>query len=350
MPMKFKDELRAHYAAKPRRPRCRSWILSDVTPEAIAWHLHTVHRSAGLMSSEGGEILNGRAAGQLPMLNVLWDGGDLKVNRKESDSFTVRNARFTVSVMLQIETFNKFRERRGQLARDNGFSARGLYCYPPSTQGSRPINTIEEATYPNLAIFQQRVTELLEKGLVPVNAGELQAKVLEFSPDAKVLWVDFANHIERNLNPFGMYFHARDAASKTAENVARMAALFHLFEGRTGDIQRDSVDQALQICEWYLGEFVRIFCPAPPIPQQETDAMALDSWLRNHYANGCGYFVKRNVLLQLGPGSLRSKARLDPAISVLAQFGRIRLVQEPKSRAWWIELFVQSPPYQYQVG
>jgi len=339
MQTSLKDELRAHFAKKPKRPISRCLILRDVTPEAIAWHLHTVHPSAALASDEAGQILNGRAADQLPILNVWWDGGDTKISRKKSPSFTVRNARFTVSLMVQRHTFGSFLEGRGRLARDNGFCARTLICEPPSTQGRRPINTIEVATFPKLEVVQHRLTELTEKIEEP-----RKATTLEFSPDAKVLWVDFANYIEHNINPGGLYFAVRDAASKTAENVARMAALFHHFEGRSGEIQRDSVDQALQICEWYLREFVRIFCPPPPRAQHEVDAMTLDAWLRNNYATNGMYIVKRNFLLQCGPGPLRSKARLDPAIGVLAQFGRIRLVQDNK-RAWWVELFVQSAPY-----
>lgn len=157
------EELRAHIANRPKPPKLRSFILCDVTPEAIAWHLHTVHRSAGLMSDEGGQILNGRSADQLPMLNVLWDGGDLKVSRKDSESFTVRNARFSISIMIQHRTFRKFMDRRGELARDNGFLARALICAPPSIQGQRPITSIEIAKFPMLEIFQRRLTELLKE-------------------------------------------------------------------------------------------------------------------------------------------------------------------------------------------
>ncbi len=173
-------------------------------------------------------------------------------------------------------------------------------------------------------------------------------KTLEFSPNAKVLWVDFANHVEHHLNPGGMYCEVRDAASKTAENVARMAALFHVSEGRSGEIQADSVNQALQICEWYLGEFKRIFAPAPPIPQEQLDAMSLDAWLRSNYATRGEYRIKRNVLCQIGHGAIRSKARLDSALAILAQLGRIRLLQGAKERDRWVELSVNSQPYQLQ--
>ena len=142
-----------------------------------------------------------------------------------------------------------------------------------------------------------------------------------------------------------MYSDVRDAASKTAEHAARMAALFHFFEGRSGNIQRDSVEQASKICEWYLGEFQRIFYIAPAIPQSELDAMALDSWLRKLLATTGCYIFKRNFVRQSGPNQLRSKSRLESAISVLVCASRIRMIQGVAARSWYLELFIQSQPY-----
>lgn len=336
----IEKKLAAHLGREPKLPKRKTMILCDATPEAMAWHLHDVHHSAGLFSSEGGQILDGRAADKLPMLNTLWDGGDLVINRKESASFTVRNGRLTINVMVQRKTFGEFLKRRGDCARDNGFLARALICDPPSTQGTRMIRTIEEATFPKLEIFKKRLTELLEQSQTA-----LKSDALKFSPDAKVLWVDFANHIENHLNLGGMYFEVRDAASKTAENVARMAALFHVSEGRKGDIQQDSVNQALKICEWYLQEFKRIFVPPPPIPQQELDAQTLDTWLRQRYMKFGQHSIRRNEILQMGPNSLRIKARLGQAIDILQQFGKINTIQHWPTKTWWVELFVNSTPY-----
>ncbi len=164
-------KLSAHLEKKPKQPKKRTMILRDASPEAIAWHLHDVHRSAGLMSDEGGQILSGRAVGQLPMLNTLWDGGDLVVNRKDAESFTVREARLTLNVLVQYQTFKDFIKRRGRLARDNGFFARALICDPASTQGQRPIRSIETATFPKLEVFQKRLTELLSQGRLPAKEG-----------------------------------------------------------------------------------------------------------------------------------------------------------------------------------
>jgi len=170
---KIQKRLSEHLALKPKAPKIRSMVINDATPEAIAWHLHTVQSSAGLISDEGGKILNGRAMDQLPMLNTLWDGGDLIVNRKESESFKVRNARLTINLMVQYLTFKKFLARRGLLARDNGFLARALICDPPSTQGIRMITTIEPALFPKLDIFQKRLTELLLQSQMKEEQGDM---------------------------------------------------------------------------------------------------------------------------------------------------------------------------------
>lgn len=173
MPNNIQKRLSEHLALKPKAPRIRSMVIHDATPEAIAWHLHAVQPSAGLISAEGGTILNGRAMHQLPMLNTLWDGGDIIVNRKNEVSFKVRNARLTINLMVQYLTFKKFLARRGLLARDNGFLARALICDPPSTQGIRMITTIEPALFPKLEIFQKRLTVLLLQSQMQEKQGGL---------------------------------------------------------------------------------------------------------------------------------------------------------------------------------
>lgn len=342
----LKDELNDHMLKQPVRPKRLSLLLRDVTKEAIAWRLHREWPSTGLFSDEGGQILNGRAAESLTLFNELHSGGDLIVDRREQESFTVKGARLTLSVQVQPKTFEKFLKTRGELARDNGLLARCLLCFPASTQGARENWSIEPAKWPHFERFQKRMTKILEMAQSAAKDPGFQRPVLELTPNAKNLWVSFSNYIERNLNPGGMYFNVRDAASKTAEHAARMAAIFHLFEGRTGDIQYDSVSQAIQICEWYLGEFKCIFSPSPPIPEDQLDAMALDAWMRNNCQMGNCSIWKKTYLLQSGPNQLRNKLRLDPAIDILINARNIGIFKVQNNKTLWITFLYLSPPYQ----
>jgi hypothetical protein len=344
---KLKQQLQDHLNAKPKRPKSVNFIFRDTSPEAIAYRMHTGQPSLGLMADEGGQILNGRIAGQLPMLNELWSGGDLYVARRDSESFNVKGGRLTLGVMVQAKTFNQFIAGRGQLARDNGFLARCLICFPQSTQGFREDWSDVEPTKAHVKTFQARLTEILESAPITESSTLHQRLMLEFSPEAKFVWVEFANGIERNLKPGGAYAGVRDAASKTAENTARMAALFHYFEGRSGPIQRDSVEQAARICEWYLCAFREIFDAPPPVPQVEQDAMALDNWMRGHYMNRRENCFAKNSLRQYGPNALRSKSRLDAALNVLTHAGRVMVEQNPRTRAHQVWLLVDTMPYIY---
>ncbi len=70
--------------------------LCDATPEALAYGLANHWPSAGVVSAEAGIVLGSHGMGKesimrnLAMLNQLWDGNTLTIDRKTTDSFTVR--------------------------------------------------------------------------------------------------------------------------------------------------------------------------------------------------------------------------------------------------------------------
>jgi hypothetical protein len=56
----------------------------------------------------------------------------------------------------------------------------------------------------------------------------LKPTSIDFSPEAQALWIEYHDKIERQLSPDGAYCDVKDVAAKSAENVARIAVLFHL--------------------------------------------------------------------------------------------------------------------------
>jgi len=98
-------------------------IFEDVTTEAIAVELNQGSGSAALVSDEGATILNGRIVQDLPRLNKLWSAEPFNVTRKSSESFTVDDARLTVSIMAQPSAVAKFMKKRGDESLGIGFSA-----------------------------------------------------------------------------------------------------------------------------------------------------------------------------------------------------------------------------------
>lgn len=310
---------------KPVLNRTPYLMAKDITPEALISALRN-WRSMGLMSNEAGAILNGRAAEKLPVLNALWDGANHSVLRIGEEDFILSGARLTASLMLQPKTFEKFLTGRGSLARDNGFLARCLITKPFSTQGMRFSNSVQQFEFQALSRFEERVAEILSQP--SNNSNEGSRRVIELSADAINAWTFFSNDIELQLGQIGFFSQIKDAASKIAENAARMATLFHVFEKSEGLISLEHMNGAIEICKWHLFEFKKVFDPAIGIPQFEQDALLLDNWMRIKF-NTFGYTLfGKNKLLQAGPNPLRNKRQLNDAIQYLKEKGVVWEIHE----------------------
>ena len=88
--------------------------------------------------------------------------------------------------------------------------------------------------------FNSRLRELLNLPLPTLGeAMELDPNVLSLAPEAKREWIEFHDETERELGRAGEFHDIADLAAKTAENAARLAGLFHVFEyGATAKSQR----------------------------------------------------------------------------------------------------------------
>ena len=161
------NELRQLEADKPVRPRVPRLIYADVTPESLAFNLATGWPSGGITSSEGGIVFGSHGMGReslmrnLALLNQLWDGIGPRVDRKTSESFSVRNSRLTVSLQIQELTLRSFFDQSKGLARGTGFLARFLMAWPESTMGTRVFS--ESHPLGHLATFNRRLYELLDQ-------------------------------------------------------------------------------------------------------------------------------------------------------------------------------------------
>ncbi len=322
---------------KPKKPTIIRLLYGDVTPESLAFNLATVWPFAGVVSAEAGTVFGSHGMGgdavmrNLSTLNVFWDGGDFTVDRKTSDSFTVTGARLTMSLQVQESTLTNFFERTGALARGTGFLARFLFAFPESTQGSRnfcesPVN------WPGLDAFNNRITELLDAP-VPFDEDGMPAPVMMFfTPEAKTAWIAFHDAIEAQLGDGGELRDVRDVSSKSADNAARLSALFHVFEhGVGGRISAECFESASRIVAWHLNESRRFFGESTLSPELR-NAARLDDWLVATCRHEQIQSVSTKRILQYGPSGLRDKSSLDAALAELEELGRVRLSVEGKRR------------------
>ncbi|MDP2433458.1 MAG: DUF3987 domain-containing protein [Pseudomonadota bacterium] len=338
---KTTDQLRADLADiqadKPEPPRVPKLLLGDETPENLAWSLARQWPSAGVVSSEAGLIFGAHGMGKdsvmrnLGLLNVLWDGGVHSVGRRTSESFTVKGARLTVALQIQEPTLRSFFDRSGGLARGTGFLARFLVAWPESTQGFRPF-TEAPPNWPHLAAFHRRIAAILANPAPMNEEGELSPALLMLAPEAKAAWVAFHDAIEGELASGGELYDVRDVASKSADNAARLAALFQIFEhGMGGAVGLEAFEGASRIAAWHLNESRRFFGELA-LPAELADAARLDSWLIEHCRANRTHLVPTREAQRLGPGCVRDKERLTAALRELEELDRVRVAHEGRRK------------------
>ncbi len=298
----------------------------------VAVYKHS--RSAGLIEDEAGRIFNSRLLDDLGLLNKVWDGRNVTVDRR-SESFFVAGPRATISWMVQPHIFNKYMERKGDAARGIGFFARCLVSYPQSNQGWRfELNNSVEGK--KIDAFRCRVLTLLHGQidlLMPTKSHDetessYDEKIeLSFSSEAQREWVNIFNQVEASIQPGGAFCQNRDYASKIAENIARVAGVMHAFEGYAGtEISKETLQSATTIVLWYAAEFLRLFSPPDPLSELVVDATLIDGWLTNLVkTRGMVPQMDLGLLLQYGPNSLRQKDRLLWALQYLQDKGRLLL-------------------------
>ncbi|MFO1080570.1 MAG: YfjI family protein [Reyranellaceae bacterium] len=324
-------------AEKPEPPRVPRLLHEDVTAERLGKGLATEWPSAAILSSEGGAVLGGHSMGRdsltrtLSLLNKLWDGAPHIVDRATTSSFAVRNARMTMSLQVQPAVLADFLDHDRGLSRGSGFLARYLIASPASLQGRRFYR--EPGALPELQSFSARIAEMLAE--LPRIDGErgMILPALDLSPEAKAAWTAAYDAIEGELATEGDFASVRDAASKAADNVARLAAVLHAFDlGARGPIGAASVGSAVRIVTWHLYAARTVLAPFT-MTKEAADAATLDGWLIDRCRmEGVDGFATRAVL-NGGPARLRNRSEFAKAAAVLARHGRARIVTEGQRKS-----------------
>lgn len=301
---------------RPTKPKKEQFLYDDTTPEALYYGMHQNIPTAGMVNSEGGTITKGSAFKEQERQSAIWSGSPISVERKSAESFRVENPRLTVSMMLQESAMREYMKRDGEQARGTGLLARFLTCYPASTQGARFLHNGTQS-WEHCDKFAERITELLKQNS-QIFLGERDRIVIRCDPEARAWWLWIFNAIEAQICSGGRFDRAGDHASKLAENILRVAALLHIFEGFEGDISLATLKAAASICFYCSDEFMRLFVP---LPQEQVDADKLFTWLKGFRNKGYRYIPKNYALQRLG--SIKKVERLDRALNVLLGQGII---------------------------
>lgn len=305
---------------KPTTQRFLDPMIRDITPEALLDRAASGIPLLGLVADEGGQFFQGHAARNLPLLSAAWDGTTQHIDRKVEGKVVIKGLRLTTNIAIQPQTFEKFEMGKGELGRDNGYFARQNWARLHAAYGQRFIENSEPLQWPEVKRFNSRIRELLEETAECHEHAVEAFPILKMNSQAADEWTEFANYIEEEQRIGGRFEMAKDAASKAAENSARLAALIHLFQGNKGDITQDSMLCGARISSWYLEQFVDIFATRE-IPDSLHNAEKIDAFLSRKFNETNSLSMRKNDLLKNGP--IRNRKDLNEALDVLQENGQV---------------------------
>jgi replicative DNA helicase len=238
-------------------------IVGDITPEALVVQLGQQKGRIALLSDEGNELFCGlrrRAIGgdeHVDHLLKAYSGAPITVDRKGSGTIIVRDPALTIGVAAQPVVIHDLIRGHGHRAR--GFLERFLFSVPePLMARVQGLSGIDQEGQREFVATVNRLLELpvLERGMV----GGVEPPRLVIDGEAAEALDSFAAEIDRRSRGDGDLAAMFEWCSKLRGNVARIAALLHLYDDPSGpepgqrvEISRQTVERAIKIGRYFIG-------------------------------------------------------------------------------------------------
>ncbi|PTV98627.1 uncharacterized protein DUF3987 [Halanaerobium saccharolyticum] len=234
-------------------PTLPKLIASNVTPEQMNILLEENKGRLAILSDEGGifKILSGQYSRvtNLEGFNKGWDGGNITDDRVGRSSVNVKNAALTLGLAVQPIIFEDLQNKRA--FRQEGAIGRMLLGFPKSKIGHRKVGfnapELDQLVVNN---YKRAMHGLLNMQPMQVdNSGEWIPHVIKMTREAKEIFYNFEEDIERRMGPEGDLNNMVDWAGKLKGNLARVAGIFHLaskINPKTGQASQDIWQQKIE--------------------------------------------------------------------------------------------------------
>lgn len=319
-----------HERERPVKPKMWELRFGDGTPAGLRDALVENH-AVGILSPDASPLLNGAMFSQPATLSAYWSGeerpsGLAKGNRRPVEP------RLTISVMAQTDQIATYMQSRGPDAFDTGLLPRFLVACPDTTDWPNRPTEIEALPEPKLDRFNERMAQILDQPLPKPR----ERLTLRLSETAKSYWKWFTETVHNELVCGDFSDDMKSCFRKTGQQASRLAALFHYFDGGTGDISGEAMSAAITVCEWYLWECIRVFTPyARSTLQRVETSQTLLQWLEEATAEPWRYpkltqhrYTERELR---NYSSVRHNPQgLENAINLLSSQGEIKVQKGPK--------------------
>ncbi len=243
--------------------------------------------SLGIFAAEGGQFIGGHGMSDDNKLKTAaglasaWDGDPIRRVRSGDGASILPGRRLAAHLMAQPAVADiLFRDR---LLADQGLLSRLLVTAPDGAAGTRLWHEEQPETDRDLKRYGARLLDILETPLplAPGKVNELVPRPLPLAPEARQLWIAFADHVETAIAPNGGLETVKGLANKLPEHAARLGAVLTLVRDINATaIGADEIRAGIALAEHYAAEALRLF-GASRISADLRLAQKLLDWL--HY-------------------------------------------------------------------
>ncbi|WP_137009516.1 DUF3987 domain-containing protein [Aquitalea aquatilis] len=317
---KISNQIKEHQKNKPKLPRKKSIAASDYSNAGLIKELNNNPKTFTLISAEAAEILNSKEFKNPTLLLKGWGSESIRKIRHNTENVNLNEYRLSLTALTNKAQFDQFRSGNGKNAKEIGFDARTLFM--EITEKKKPSSTAEYKEE-KLNIFYSFTNKLLDKTFDGNNSTS-ERECLNFSKKASERWHQIIEDVNRACEPGGYFEHHHEYAAKWPDNVARIAALLHIFDQSTGEICLSTLNRAEKICSWFADEFLGIFSTNPISTPLEQYAENLINFILSECRNLNKNCIPFNRILQYGRGISRDKTERNKATDYLIQQGRLR--------------------------
>ena len=201
-----------------------------------------------------------------------------------------------------------------------GFLPRCLICEPASSIGQR-LSANMRRDDAALSAFTVRLKAILATTMPTWDGGRtLKPEKLTLTPKARELLLAFSDTIEAAQALRGDLAHITGAASKVAEQAARIAGVLTLWvDLEAREIQSAVMGDAITLAQFYLSEASRL-ASAATVSVEIDRAERLRKWLLENFTET--EVLVRDVVRR-GPNPLRESPKAKAALILLEQHGWI---------------------------
>ena len=309
----------------PETPLSPMLTCPEPTFEGLSKFFATDGRpSLGVFSAEGGQFIGGHGmapdakARTAAGLSEVWDGLPIRRLRAGDGANFLPGCRLSIHLMAQPDIATVMLSDRQLL--DQGLLSRIAITAPDTLAGTRLDHKVAPASDAAIKRYGASVLGILEAPL-PIKPGktkELAPRVLPLSADAKRVWWQFADHIERQMAPGRDLADMRGLAGKMGEHAARIAAVLAMVEDvGTTEVGEAFITAGIELAEHYLGESLRLHGASRTNPEVR-QAQTLLTWLQTTWPEP---MVSLPDIYQRGPNAIRDKNTAGKLVGVLEDHG-----------------------------